>query len=84
MQTPKTAKSFGAHSDALQVGEYDPPGVAYDYVFDVAASIYKYAHLPVHLARDFGELTSKFVSDDLAWRDAPFVEFLEPVNLVLF
>ena len=83
VQAAKPAKASLAHAHAFQIGQDYAARVAYDDIFDVAASIDEHAYLPVDFVRSFGHLARKFLRDDLARRDAAVIKLFEALNLVV-
>ena len=84
MNATKTAKSSGRHANAFEVGQLDAPVVANHHVLDVSLAIDEGADLSACFVRQFAELASKFVCDDLVWRYAPSVQLFDAPQLIWF
>ena len=82
MQAAKSPESAFSDTHALEVRKDNAASISDDDMFDVAFSVYKHAHLPVDLVRQFGELPRELLSDDLPRRDASLVELVEALNLI--
>jgi|SRR5262245_55010004 len=84
MQAAQAPESLDANSGALEVRQHDAARVSNDDVFYVAAPIDEDADLPAYFTRNLGEMSSKFLGDDLAGMNAPLIELLQAVDLAWF
>ena len=84
MYTTKTAKPSRRDANAFEVRKLDAPIVADHHVLDVSLTIDEGANLSACLVREFAELASKFVCDDLVWRYAPSVQLFYAPQLIWF
>jgi hypothetical protein len=83
MEAPQPTESFGAYPRTFQVGQNDAASISDDDIFHVSAPVDKHADLSVYLTRDFGQVSSEFLSYDLVGTDTPLVKFLKTVDLAL-
>ena len=80
----KTAKPARCDAHAFEVRQLDAPVVADHHVLDVSLAIDEGTDLPACFVRQFAELASKFVCDDLVWRYAPSVQLFYAPQLIWF
>jgi hypothetical protein len=84
VNTSQTAETTGRNADPLEIRKLDSAIVTNHHVLNVSLTINEHSDLAASLVRQFSELTSKFWSNDLIWRNAARIEFFYTTKLVRF
>jgi hypothetical protein len=84
VNTSQTAETTGRNADSLEIRKLDSAIVTNHHVLNVSLTINEHSDLAASLVRQFSELTSKFWSNDLVWRNAARIEFFYTTKLVRF
>ena len=84
MNATKSSKPARRDANTFEVGQLDAAVVADHDVLDVSLAIDECADLSVCFVRQFAELASKFMCDDLVWRYAPSVQLFYAPQLIWF
>ena len=84
MYATKTTKPSRSNTNAFEVGQLDTTVVADHHVLNVSLTIDERADLSTGFVRQFAQLSSKFMCDDLVWRYAPSVQLFYAPQLIWF
>src|SRR5882762_3054825 len=82
VHTTQTAEPISGNAHAFEVGQLDLARIAHNHKLNITLAIDKHADLPAGFVGKFANLTSEFRGNDLVWRNAALVEFLDPPQLV--
>jgi len=84
VNTSQTAETAGRNADSFEIRKLDSTIVTNHHVLNMSLTINEHSDLAASLVRQFSELSSKFWSNDLVWRNAARIEFFYTTKLVRF
>jgi hypothetical protein len=82
MQAAEATKAIARYAYALKVGQLNLPGVANDYIFDVAFAVDQRPNLSSRFKRKLAKVPGELRSDNIPGRNPALIEFFKTPHLI--